>query len=41
MPEDLLFLLASKLNLKKGELDPGARYHMMRSLMNFPRCAPS
>lgn len=40
MPEDLLFLLASKLNLKKGELDPGARYHMMRSLMNFPRVRP-
>mgnify|MGYP003818503657 FL=1 len=40
MPEDLLFLLASKLNLKPGELDPGARYHMMRSLMNFPRVRP-
>lgn len=40
MPEDLLFLLASKLNLKKSELDPGARYHMMRSLMNFPRVRP-
>ena len=40
MPEDLLFLLASKLNLKKSELDPGARYHMMRSLMSFPRVRP-
>ena len=40
MPQDLLNLLASKLHLKSGELDPGARYHMMRSLMNFPRVRP-
>lgn len=40
MPQDLLNLLASKLCLKSGELDPGARYHMMRSLMNFPRVRP-
>ena len=40
MPEDLQFLLASKLSLKKEEVDPGARYHMMRSLMNFPRVRP-
>lgn len=40
MPEDLLLLLASKLSLKTGELDPGARYHMMRNLAGFPRVRP-
>ena len=37
---DLLALLASKLNLKSGELNPGGRYHMMRSLMHFPQVRP-
>ena len=40
MPADLLALLASKLNLKSGELNPGGRYHMMRSLMHFPQVRP-
>ena len=36
MPEELAQLLAVKLKLKKGETEPGRRYHMLRDLMKFP-----
>ena len=36
MPEELAQLLAVKLKLKKGEIEPGRRYHMLRDLMKFP-----
>ena len=36
MPEELAQLLAAKLKLKKGEMEPGRRYHMLRDLMKFP-----
>jgi len=41
MPEDLLNLIASKLQIKRADaLDPGGRYHLMRDLMKFPRICP-
>ncbi len=40
MPDDLARLLVSKLKLKKGEVEPGRRYHMLRDLMKFPVIRP-
>lgn len=40
MPADLLHLLVRKLDLGRDQLACGARYHMMRDLMKFPRVRP-
>jgi len=40
MPGDLLRLLMRKLNVGRDQLACGARYHMMRDLMKFPRVRP-
>lgn len=41
MPEDLLDIISSKLQLKRREeLDAGGRYHLMRDLMKFPKVRP-
>ena len=41
MPGDLLEMLAGKLKLTAPEmLAPGDRYHLMKSLMKFPRVRP-
>ena len=41
MPQDLLDLIAAKLNLTgDAALDAGGRYHLMRDLMKFPVVRP-
>ncbi len=40
MPADLLNLLVRKLRMDRALLSAGARYHMMRDLMKFPRVRP-
>jgi polyphosphate kinase len=40
MPDELLRMLASKLKLMRGALEPGRRYHMLRDLMKFPVIRP-
>lgn len=41
MPDDLLGIISSKLKLKNDEsLEAGGRYHLMRSLMKFPKVRP-
>jgi polyphosphate kinase len=40
MPEDLLHTIAAKLKLRHGDLDAGARHHMMRDLIKFPGIRP-
>lgn len=40
MPKELANLLAVKLKLKDGEIEPGRRYHMLRDFMRFPVIRP-
>ena len=40
MPQDLLALLLNKLDMRKGQISSGGRYHMMRDLMKFPLLRP-
>lgn len=40
MPDDLLNLLLKKLNIERGQVAAGGRYHMMRDLMKFPAVRP-
>lgn len=41
MPEDLLQIITSKLNIKAHDsIEPGGRYHLKRDLMKFPWIRP-
>lgn len=40
MPEDLLDIISSKLQLKEERIRCGGRYHLMRDLMKFPKVRP-
>lgn len=40
MPKDLLRILINQLKVGRDQLATGARYHMMRDLMRFPRVRP-